>query len=70
MEEAFEKRLMRAIERLGGTEAERAARLGYTVRAIDYWAEGKGLVPTLKRLEDAGVIQIMDTARAAEPVTA
>ncbi len=58
MSETFQQRLMRAIERIGKTEAERAKKLGYTTRAIDYWAEGKGLVPTLERLENAGVIHI------------
>jgi hypothetical protein len=61
MKEAFEKRLMRAIARLGKTEAERAARLGYTVRAIDYWAEGKGLAATLAKLEELDIIQIVDS---------
>lgn len=61
MKEVFEKRLMRAIARLGKTEAERAARLGYTVRAIDYWAEGKGLAATLAKLEELDIIQIVDS---------
>jgi len=61
MSEPFEDRLMRAIKRLGKTEAERAARLQCTVRAVDYWGEGKGLAARLALLEDLGVIRILDT---------
>jgi hypothetical protein len=72
MTEPFETRLMRAIERLGRTEAERAARLGYTVRAVDYWAEGKGLAATLKRLEGVGIIRIVEFEESipSDPVNA
>jgi hypothetical protein len=60
MSKPFEERFMQAIRRLGKTEAERAARLGYTVRAVDYWAEGKGLAATLKNLETLGIIRVVD----------
>lgn len=56
----FPERLRRAILPLGKTEAERAARLGYTVRQIDNWERGEGLVRALERLESAGVIHIND----------
>lgn len=54
------QRLMAAIKPLGRTEAERAAALGYTVRQIDNWERGEGLVKVLERLERAGVIHIND----------
>lgn len=61
MNKPFEERFMQAIRRLGKTEAERADRLGYTVRAVDYWAEGKGLAATLKKLEGLGIIRVIET---------
>lgn len=67
---SFPERLMRAIRPLGKTEAERAARLGYTVRAVDYWAEGKGLAAALEKLEQLGVIHLNDAecpCRITEP---
>jgi len=60
MAKTFEQRLKEAIRRAGKTEAERAARIGRSVRAIDDWEKGKGIAPTLKNLEDAGVIRILD----------
>lgn len=54
------ERLMRAIKPLGKTEAQRAAALGYTVRQIDNWERGEGLVKVLERLEKAGVIRILE----------
>jgi transcriptional regulator with XRE-family HTH domain len=58
----FPERLRQAILPLGKTEAERAARLGYTVRQIDNWERGEGIVKALERLERAGVIHINDGA--------
>jgi hypothetical protein len=56
----FEQRLKEAIRRAGKTEAERAARIGRTSRAIDDWEKGRGIAPLLKNLEIAGVIRILD----------
>lgn len=56
----FEQRLAEALRRMGGTEAERAARIGRTVRAIDEWEKGKGIAPLLERLEQVGVIHLTD----------
>lgn len=56
----FEQRLKEAIRRAGKTEAERAARIGRTSRAIDDWEKGKGIAPLLKNLEAAGVIRVLD----------
>lgn len=56
----FPERLRQAILPLGKTEAERAARLGYTTRQIDNWERGEGIVKALERLERAGVIHIND----------
>lgn len=53
------ERILKAIERLGTTEAERAKKIGFTVRLIDYWQTGKGL-RTVERLVEAGVLQIVD----------
>jgi hypothetical protein len=39
------------------------------VRAIDDWEKGKGLAPTLKNLEDAGVIRILDDEQPTDPIT-
>lgn len=64
MTKTFEQRLKEAIRRAGKTEAERAARIGRTVRAIDDWEKGKGLAPLLKNMEDAGVIRILDDQTA------
>lgn len=60
MTKPFEQRLKEAIRRAGRTEAERAARIGRTSRAIDDWEKGKGLAPLFKSLEDAGVIRVLD----------
>lgn len=57
-------RLMQAIAPLGKTEAERAKRIGFTVRTLDNWAAGKGL-RTLARLEAAGVIRIVEPTEQA-----
>lgn len=62
----FEERLKKALRRAGKTETERAARIGRTVRAIDEWEKGKGIAPTLKSLEDAGVIRILDDDQTAD----
>jgi hypothetical protein len=59
MSDTTKERLMKAIEPLGKTEAERAQKIGFTVRTLDNWAAGKGL-RTLERLEAAGVIRIME----------
>ena len=67
MTELLEICRMRAIGRLGTTEAERAARLSYPVRAVDYWAEGKGLAATLQRLEGIGLIRIVDAEEPTSP---
>jgi hypothetical protein len=64
------ERFLKVIEQLGTTEAERAQRLGFTVRTLDNWCAGKGL-KTLERLIDAGVVQIVELPREdhpAEPV--
>jgi lambda repressor-like predicted transcriptional regulator len=53
------ERFLKAIERLGTTEAERARKLGFTVRTLDNWYAGKGL-KTLERLIDAGVVQVAE----------
>lgn len=58
MSESFPDRLARAIRRIGKTEAERAQRIGYSVRQVDNWERGEGLAKTLERLETAGVIHI------------
>lgn len=63
------KRILKAIEQLGKTEAERAQKLGLTVRAIDNWYAGKGLRTTEKLIE-AGVIQVADQHESPEPVNA
>lgn len=63
----FTLRLMQAIRRIGRTETERADRLGYTVRALDYWEKGGGLVPILERLEREGVIHVNDGTCACAP---
>jgi transcriptional regulator with XRE-family HTH domain len=65
----FPERLRQAILPLGKTEAERAARLGYTVRQIDNWERGEGIVKTLERLERAGVIHINDGACTCQQLT-
>ena len=56
----FPQRLLRAIRPLGKTEAERAAKLGYTVRQLDNWEKGEGVVNALEKLEKAGVIHLND----------
>lgn len=56
----FEQRLSEALRRMGGTEAERAARIGRTVRAIDEWEKGNGIAPLLERLEQLGIIHLAD----------
>jgi transcriptional regulator with XRE-family HTH domain len=56
----FPERLRQAILPIGKTEAERAALLGYTVRQIDNWERGEGIVKALERLEAAGVIHVND----------
>lgn len=60
MMKPFEQRLKEALRRAGKTEAERAARIGRTPRAIDDWEKGRGLAPLLQSLEAAGVILILD----------
>lgn len=57
--QATRDRLLKAIEPLGETDVERAKRIGFTVRTLDYWASGIGLV-TLARLEAAGLVHIVD----------
>jgi hypothetical protein len=55
------ERILRAIERLGPTEVERARKIGFTVRAIDNWYAGEGL-RTVERLVEAGVLRIVETS--------
>lgn len=64
---SFNERLMRAIQRLGKTEAERAKKLGYTVRQIDNWEKGEGLAKVLEHLENVGVIAVVDEPVPTEP---
>lgn len=65
----FPERLRQAILPLGKTEAERAARLGYTVRQIDNWERGEGLARILERLEGAGIIHVNDgTCTCQRPI--
>jgi hypothetical protein len=65
------ERILKAIERLGKTEADRAKRIGFTVRSIDNWEAGKGL-RTTERLIEAGILQIIETPteQPTENVTA
>jgi len=58
--QTFPERLAQIIRRLGKTEAERAAKLGYTTRQLDNWEKGLGIVNTLERLESAGIIHLND----------
>lgn len=53
------ERFLKAVEQLGTTEAERAQKLGFTVRTLDNWCAGKGL-KTLEKLIDAGVVQVVE----------
>ena len=53
------ERFLKAIEQLGTTEAERAQKLGFTVRTLDNWCAGKGL-KTLEKLIDAGIVQVVE----------
>jgi hypothetical protein len=53
------EQILKAIEQLGATEAERAKKIGFTVRTIDKWHAGKGL-RTIERLVDAGVLKIAE----------
>lgn len=63
------ERLMKAIAPLGKTEAERAKRIGFTVRTLDNWAAGKGL-RTLARLEAAGIIRIVEPIEPPDQIAA
>lgn len=58
MTQPFHERLARVIRRIGKTEAERAAQLGYSIRQIDNIERGEGIAKTLARWEQAGVIHI------------
>lgn len=58
--QTFPERLALIIRRLGKTEAERAAKLGYTSRQLDNWEKGQGIVRALERLENAGIIHLVD----------
>ena len=58
--QTFPERLAQTIRRLGKTEAERAAKLGYTSRQLDNWEKGLGIVKALERLESAGIIHLVD----------
>ena len=55
------EKILKAIEQLGATEAERAKKIGFTVRTIDGWCAGVGL-RTVERLVDAGILRVSDTA--------
>lgn len=67
-EQATRDRLLKAIEPLGKTEEERARKIRFTVRTLDYWASGKGL-KTLARLEAAGLIHIVDGSCSCQQQT-
>jgi transcriptional regulator with XRE-family HTH domain len=72
----FPERFAQIIRCLGKTEAERAAKIGYTVRQLDNWEKGGRVVTALERLERAGVIHLNDGScpcskqPQAEPITA
>lgn len=58
------ERLKKAIAALGKTEAERAKKVKVTVRTLDNWEAGKGIT-TIEKLEQAGVIRIVEPDKAA-----
>jgi hypothetical protein len=70
---AARERILQAIKKLGPTEAERARKIGFTVRTIDNWEDGLGLRVTV-RLIEAGILHVADEpcpcGHPAEPVNA
>lgn len=67
MKQTFSERLTQAIHRVGKTKAERATKLGYTVRHMDNIEQGKGLARVLEQWEQAGVIHITGSCPCSQP---